>query len=145
MRSWVRRHRWLNGLLAVVLLLGQTMAMAYDCQRLDPRLAAGRGPDQAPTVAMPGCAQHAGPDSAADPASTHPLLCKAHCQADQQSVNTGPVGADVPASDLLGAVLWHLPEPWSASCSRAAMPAPRGAGPPAGFPPLYLSLLVLRN
>jgi hypothetical protein len=72
-------------------------------------------------------------------------LCKAHCEAGQQSVNSNAGAASVPAPALIDAR-------WAralicADAASAALTAPgvRLNGPPAGTPPLYLSLLVLRN
>lgn len=139
MRAWVRAHRWLCGVFAVVLLFGQTAALAYACQRM--HVGAPAAGESAVVEAMAGCTGHA----EADPAPEHPLLCKAHCQADQQSVNTGSAAADTPPAEVVGAVLWHLPEPQPVDMRGALAPAAQPAGPTAGFPPLYLSLLVLRN
>jgi hypothetical protein len=125
-------------LIAALLLFGQTAAVAVACQRMDLSVPGG---GEAIAAAGAPCSGHA----ASDPAPEHPLLCKAHCQADQQSVNSGSLAADVPSALLLGPVLWHLPDPADSGASaRPALP-PWPAGPPAGSPPLYLSLLVLRN
>lgn len=137
MRAWVRAHRWLCGLVAAVLLFGQTAAVAYACERMGLGAPTAGGEADAPAP----CRVHAG----ADVAPEHPLLCKAHCQADQQTVNSGSAAADVPSAPLLGPVLWHLPDPAVTGAHGDAMPAPLAVGPPAGSPPLYLSLLVLRN
>ena len=71
-------------------------------------------------------------------------LCQAHCQQGSQNVHTTPV-PDLSSAPLLLAVLnWAqaplLPAP---SAARSAL-LTLGASPP-GSPPLYLSLLVLRN
>jgi hypothetical protein len=77
-----------------------------------------------------------------DPAQ--PQLCRAHCDQGNQTVNE--VSApDLALQPLLLAVLdWRLAirAPVQA-CTRPAL-ASSGA-PPPGSPPLYLSLLVLRN
>jgi hypothetical protein len=139
MRARVRAHRWLCGVFAAVLLFGQTAALAYACQGM--QTGARAAGDVVMVEAMAGCTGHADADAAPE----HPLMCKAHCQADQQSVNTGSAAADLPPADLVGAVLWHLPEPQPIAVCGAFAPAAQPAGPTAGFPPLYLSLLVLRN
>jgi hypothetical protein len=141
----MRRHRWFSGLIAIVLLVGQTVALASDCQRPMP-VPASHDPStvssEVTAEVIGGCVDHADPVAGPE----HPLLCKAHCQADQQSVNSSGAGAvDLPSALLLGPVRWHLPD--RADSAQVGAPAPRTqpVGPPAGFPPLYLSLLVLRN
>jgi hypothetical protein len=138
MRAWVRRHRWLNGLLAAVLLFGQTAAVVYACEQ---RLATLPAPEEAPAERS-ACAEHRSAEQA-QPESA--LLCKAHCQADEQSVNSAPGTADLPPGDGLGILLWSLPDRLVAVPMPASSAWAQPAGPPAGTPPLYLSLLVLRN
>lgn len=142
MRAWVRAHRWLCGLFAAVLLFGQTAAVVHACQRMILTApGGGLAAAVAAADAMAPCSGHAEADPAPGPA----LLCKAHCQADQQSVNSAPALADLPSPLLLGPVPWHWPDPAALPArgqpARSALPV----GPPAGTPPLYLSLLVLRN
>jgi len=90
---------------------------------------------------MPGCAGHA--PGAMDPAQ--PLLCKAHCEAGQQSVNSGSGAASVPPPALVGALWVRVLDVAEAEQLASAMPEAQSVGPPAGSPPIYLSLLVLRN
>jgi hypothetical protein len=71
-------------------------------------------------------------------------LCKAHCEQGSQAFNPA-LTFDAPAASLLLAVL-----DWADAIVPADMPprAPHGVAsgdPPSGAPPLYLSLLVLRN
>ena len=74
---------------------------------------------------------------------TDPAMCKAHCDADQQlsasaSVDSSPVLA--PAWFSFPAL--ELPAVTDQSVHR--QPAPLSGAPP-GWPPLYLTHLVLRN
>jgi hypothetical protein len=138
MRAWLRRHRWLGGLLAAVLLFAQTAAVVYACERDLVRLTAPS--DEAVVPDGDGCAEHAG-----DPAAEHALLCKAHCEADRQSVNSTGGVPTLPPGHALGIVLWQLPDPAEVAPSAGFEQRTRPTGLPSGFPPLYLSLLVLRN
>jgi hypothetical protein len=73
-----------------------------------------------------------------------PLMCKAHCQPGSQTVHPTPA-SDAPASPLLIAVLdWRHAALLSAQPAAWTAIASPGASPP-GSPPIYLSLLVLRN
>ena len=128
-------RRRLCGWLVVALLFMQMAAAAYAC----PRLTAGDA--GAAMAAMPDCAGASA--MAMDP--DQPQLCKVHCDQGTQAVTSLPL-ADAPSAPVLIAVL-----DWSSSAaSMWAPPAsprvrlPAGA-PPPGSPPLFLSLLVLRN
>jgi hypothetical protein len=135
MRVHRRPTRWLSGWLCVVLLAAQLATSAYAC----PGLAAAA--QATVTMAeMPGCDGNM--PGAMDP--DQPLMCKAHCQPGSQTVHPTPA-SDAPASPLLIAVL-----DWRHAALRPAQPAARASiatpgGSPPGSPPLYLSLLVLRN
>ncbi len=72
-------------------------------------------------------------------------LCKAHCQAGQQSVNSQVGALDAPPALLLGMALVGLVAPAEPMLMRCGRADARAAGLPRGAPPLYLSLLVLRN
>jgi hypothetical protein len=76
----------------------------------------------------------------------HPQLCKAHCEQGSQTVNA-VTAVDLSSPTLLVAVL-----DWSARSQARTLPAigrrypgALAGAPPPGSPPLYLSLLVLRN
>ena len=127
--------RWVSGGLVMLLLFTQLATAAYACPA---ELRAPRA--EVEMAAMPGCDGSMPRDMDSD----QPQLCKAHCQQGEQVVGATPVG-DWTAWPLLLAVIdWRqaaradLPpaRPWSGP--------PPGAVPP-GSPPLYLSLLVLRN
>jgi hypothetical protein len=147
---------WLGLLMALVFVLGQQAALAHACARGLPMPApaapaegsvdgsADRSADlsaAAPLIMPMACEGH----GAEGPAPEQRLLCKAHCQADEQSVNSAAAAPDLPAADLLGLVPWHQPQLGDAAHVVRPVPRARPTGPPAGAPPLYLSLLVLRN
>ena len=119
----------------MLLLFMQLVTAAYACPA---ELQALRAEVQ--MAAMPGCDGSMPRDMDSD----QPQLCKAHCQQGEQVVGATPVGDWTPCPLLLAVIDWRqaaradLPpaRPWSGS--------PPGAVPP-GSPPIYLSLLVLRN
>ena len=134
----LRRYRVrLSGWLAAVLLFTQLATAAYAC----PQLVAPSVDASAAAMAdMPDCA---GMPAPRDP--EHPQLCKAHCEAGSSSVNSQPVAPDAPAAVALAAALVGVLDAAQAAQRAAAMPAAVADGPPPGAPPLYLSLVVLRN
>lgn len=149
MRS-LRRHRgWLTGWLIAVLLLTQLATAAYACPQLAPAPADAVADmadmadmvDMADMTAMPDC-------SGAMPARMdpdQPQLCKAHCESDQRSLNSQAAAPDAPPALAVGAV-WVGSVDVARQARRAAsMPRSVADGPPTGAPPLYISLLVLRN
>lgn len=128
----LRRHRrWLPAWLVPVLLFAQIATAAYACPQAVPA-------DAGAVAEMPDC--HGRGDA------TPPALCKAHCEAGQQSVNSHAGAASVPAPALID-LRWlralACVEP-SQTLRRPPSWAP-AVGPPDGTPPLYLQLLVLRN
>lgn len=142
MRAWVRAHRWLCGLFAAVLLFSQLAAQAYACE-----FKGGRAGHLAPALATSDAGEHegcAGHRSAA-PEAGMALLCKAHCQADEQSVNNGPTGMDVPPAEWLAVALWPVLDLAAADAGPVVLPEAQSLGPPEGTPPLFLTLQVLRN
>jgi hypothetical protein len=133
---WQRSFkRWMSGSLVMLLLFMQLATAAYACP---VELQALRA--DAEMAAMPGCEGIMPPGMDAE----QPQLCKAHCQQGEQVVGATPLG-DWTAWPLLLAVIdWR-------QAARADLPyaglysgPPPGAMPP-GSPPIYLSLLVLRN
>ena len=135
----LRRHRgWLSGWLIAQLLFMQLATAAYAC----PKLAAERLASMAATAMalMPGCD---GDMAAMDPGQ--PQLCKAHCDAAGQTVNSSLGAANVPLPALIGALWVRVLDVAVIEQLAAAMPEAQPVGPPAGTPPLYLALLVLRN
>ncbi len=134
----LRRHRgWLSGWLIAVLLFTQLVTAAYACPQLAPAPA-----DAAATMAaMPDC--DGSMPGRMDP--EQPQLCKAHCEAGKTSVNSQVAAPDAPPAMAVGAALVGIIDVADAAQLAATMPASVADGPPAGSPPLYLALLVLRN
>ena len=95
---------------------------------------------EAEMAAMPGCdgSMPRGMDAA------QPQLCKAHCQQGEQVLGATPVGDWTPLPLLLAVIDWRQSAQADVVPARPCSGAPPGAVPP-GSPPLYLSLLVLRN
>jgi hypothetical protein len=126
-------RQFLAALLAAVLLCAQLAVAAHACMGPVPASAALAG------ERMPDCdgQHHGGPDPVTPP------LCKAHCDPGDPSPASGAAAVLADAAPV-PVLLWLLATP----------PAPAGIempafapvnGPPRGAPPLYLSLLVLRN
>ena len=122
--------------LAALMLAGQVAASTYACML--PAREAGLPDVVAPS--MGDCGEHA----AAAGDAGKPLLCKAHCEAGQTSLNSGGTVACVPPPALLDARWLRVGELAAASRDVPAPAAVQWTGPPSGTPPLYLSLLVLR-
>lgn len=132
-------RRWVSGAVMVTLLFMQLATAAYACPQL--ARAAGTGTHQAELTKLPDC--HAQPAATMD--SEQPALCKAHCSKDAQSATAQPT-LDLQANPAAMALLQRIVEfaPESALPPAAAATSP-WLLPPLGPPPLYLSLLVLRN
>lgn len=134
----LRRHRgWLSGWLVALVLFTQLATAAYACPQLSP------APDEAVAAmaAMPDCDGRM--PSRMDP--DQPQLCKAHCETGKTSVNSQVATPDAPPALAVGASLVGIIDVADAAQLAATMPASVADGPPVGSPPLYLSLLVLRN
>ena len=129
------RRRWLSVWLIAGLLFLQMVAAAYAC----PRIAAQN--DAASAIAeMDDCV--GGAAAAMDP--EQPQLCKLHCEQGTQSVGSSPA-FDFASVPVLVAVLdWRPAFVDADTPPMHGVSFPAGA-PPPGSPPLYLSLLVLRN
>jgi hypothetical protein len=132
MRLSRRPTRWFFCWLSVLLLFAQLATASYACPATT----------QAPSTMaeMPGCSGNM--SGTMDP--DQPQLCQAHCQQGSQTVQPTPA-SDAPATPVLLAVL-----DWTRAALLPAQPACRtstvtSGGSPPGAPPLYLSLLVLRN
>lgn len=135
MRFGRRFKRGIAFLVMTVLLYAQLATAAYACPQPQRHGA------PAPAASMPGCHEHADMP-AMDP--DQPLLCQAHCQPDAQNLQPAPA-IDLHSAPLLWAVLdWSAATLLPLALQTARLQAPSGA-PPPGTPPLYLSLLVLRN
>jgi hypothetical protein len=132
MDSLRRLRRWLPAWLVPVLLCAQIATAAYAC----PQAATPVAEVATVMAEMPDC--HTGMDPA------QPQLCKAHCEAGQQSVNSNAGAASVPAPALIDARWARSLVCADAASTALVAPRSQSVGPPAGTPPLYLSLLVLR-
>lgn len=119
----------------VVMLFTQLAMSAYACPAVEASLSG--------TVAqasMPDC------DMAGTMDPDQPQLCRAHWLQDSlAALATHGTDTQPPAPPLLLATLdWT--QVLLAPQGRASQPAPVATGaPPPGAPPIYLSLLVLRN
>jgi hypothetical protein len=133
-----RRHRrWLSVWLVIGLLFSQLAVAGYVC----PARAAT--PDAA-AHGMPGCEGMSAAPWATPMDPDQPQLCKAHCEQGSQAVDGDRLRAFDAAPVLVATLDWRpvallvrVPDP---DALRVPM-----ATPPPGAPPLYLSLLVLRN
>ena len=137
----VRRafKRWVSGGLVMLLLFMQLATAAYACPA---ELQALRS--AAAMAAMPGCDGNMPRDMDTE----QPQLCKAHCQQGDQVVGATPAGDWTPMPLLLAVIDWRHAagvdrQPAHSHAGPHSGPPP-GAVPP-GSPPIYLSLLVLRN
>lgn len=127
-------------MLAFALLCTQLLTAAYACP-----VPAVTGPTSTTAMAsMPDCDAMSGLDP------DQPQLCKAHCDRDRQTVNNAPAPELPPSPVILDWLLTRLLTRLALEASRAAaeaLPAVIAAhtGPPAGDPPVYLALQVLRH
>jgi hypothetical protein len=127
-------RRRLCGWMVALLLLMQWLTAAYACP------ATAVWVQGSAEIALPPC--HDTGHREADPAN--PVLCKAHCEAGQQ------VTPQTPAHDAgLPSVGWFIvhsaPETlFDAAPAPSWRAVPQAAAPP-GWPPLHLTLQVLRN
>jgi hypothetical protein len=140
MRTLRRCRRWLVPWLAATLLFAQWLTAAYACPQLGTSPVAGEATLVEPAVTSH-CAEH-GP-AALD--AEQPQLCKAHCQAGQQTVNNQAGAFDAPPLMLAAAAVVGLVAAFESTLPPPGWAEARATGPPGGAPPLYLSLLVLRN
>lgn len=130
-----RLRRWISSGVMLAMLFMQLATAAYACPQIEKaRLAL------AMATAMPGCE-----GMAAQMDGEQPQLCKAHCNKDAQGMAAAAL-PDLQPNPAAVTLLMGTVEP-----VRVLLPASIAAGHPAsqlrppGAPPLYLSLLVLRN
>ena len=139
-----RLRRWVSGGVMVALLFMQLATAAYACPQLaldlsDAEHAASAAVSM--SASMPDC--HAMPADSMD--SDQPALCKAHCSKDAQST-AAQAAPDLQANPAANALLLRIVEPTPvAEQELLSTGNPPWRLPPRGSPPLYLSLLVLRN
>jgi hypothetical protein len=128
-------RRWVSGGLVMLLLFMQLATAAYACPTELQALRA-----EADMAAMPGCDGNMPRGMDAD----QPQLCKAHCQQGEQVVGASPSGDWTPWPLLLAVIDWRQSAHADLPHARVWSGPPPGAVSP-GSPPIYLSLLVLRN
>lgn len=129
----LRRHRQVfAAFVATLLLYAQLAVAAYSCPGVELPVAVAE--------AMVDCDSH--PPGQMDP--DQPQLCKAHCDPGDQSPNSGAGGLLTAGAAALPVLLWVLP-PADGPAGLETPASVPAQGPPRGAPPLYLSLLVLRN
>jgi hypothetical protein len=127
--------RWLSVSLVMLLLFMQLATSVYACPA---EFQAMR--NDAAMQAMPGCEGKMPRGMDAE----QPQLCKAHCQQGEQAVGASAANDWTPWPLLLAVIDWR-------EAARADPPhaGPHAGSPPGaltpGSPPIYLSLLVLRN
>jgi hypothetical protein len=127
--------RWVSGVLVMLLLFMQLATAAYACPA---ELQAPRA--EAEMAAMPGCDGNMPRGMDAE----QPQLCKAHCQQGEQVVGATPVHDWTPWPLLWAVIDWR--QAARADLQHAGPPSgPAPGAVPPGSPPIYLSLLVLRN
>lgn len=121
--------------LMLPLLFAQWATASYACPQISTIGSVVVMPD------MPDC-HGMTPGAAMDP--EQPVLCKAHCDRGSQTVNDPPPLLLSPQLLLWAVLDWNLPALHSARREEPADDRSVSARP-AGSPPLYLLLLVLRN
>lgn len=139
MLSLRRYRRWLASMLIATLLCVQWTVAAYACP-MQFSASWGASSTAASSAGMPGChGDMTGMDA------EQPQLCKAHCQAGQQSVNSHADLADMGVALGHGLALLMVLD-LAAPAARAALQPPlHGTGPPAWPAPLFIVFKVLRN
>lgn len=132
--SKIRTTRaWTATFVALCLLFAQMATAAYACPQLNPKTA------DVAMVAMVDC--DAMPSSQMD--SEQPSLCKAHCQAGQQSQDSkGGVNVPTHATDVLWSLVWVL-TPILESVGHEVFAAHAHERPPSSAP-IYLVNQVFR-
>ncbi|MFO1213355.1 MAG: hypothetical protein U1E72_01970 [Burkholderiaceae bacterium] len=121
--------------MVLLLLFMQLATAAYSCPTELRTLH-----DEATMATMPGCDGNMPRTMDVD----LPQLCKAHRQQGEQVVGGAPLGDWTPLPLLLAVIDWRHSAQADVAPAHPWAVAPPGAVPP-GSPPLYLSLLVLRN
>jgi hypothetical protein len=132
----VRHRRNLASWLAAFVLLVQMVTAAYAC----PQVQGPSEPVPADVMLMHDCDgdMHATMDP------SQPQLCKVHCEQGTASVTPQASPEPLAALAALPVLLWVVPA-LAAPPSVVARSRPPTDGSPRGSPPLYLSLLSLRN
>lgn len=127
-------RRWVSAGVATVLLLLLVTVAAYACPNLSAPVDRG-------TMASSMMADCEGMSDSMD--AEQPQLCRAHCEKDSSATTTLSV-VDVQPSTLAQSLIRVL-EPTLIFDVLTAGSAALPVLPSSGAPPLYLTLLVLRN
>jgi hypothetical protein len=120
--------------LAAVLFAAQALVAAHACAVAAPA-------DALRSVAVPAAECHTAASPL--PTPTNATLCKAHCTGDSQVPSDAAI-ADAPPAMPLWFVVPTSDLPPLEAQPPASLAAARSGAPP-GWPPLYLTQLVLRN
>lgn len=134
-----QKGRWIIGGLVAALLFMQLAVAAYACPKLDAPAHALQMSSLSMNV-MPDC--HTGPGGMDEKA---PQLCRIHCGGDSE---TAPSSFAPDINSLTAQALclvYVVPAVLEDSRSAERHAACAEAASPPGFPPLYLTLQVLRN
>lgn len=126
----------------VSLLFSQWAVAAYVCPSLSNALAMAATTSDGDDATMANCP---GMKVGAEDVDA-PLICKAHCEQSQHAFDKTVFSMAVALSSpmLVGQLDWRPSR--ELACGLACGPTqPSATGPPPGWPPLFLSILVLRN
>lgn len=139
-----RCRRWLSAWLISSLLFSQWAVASYVCPSLHQVVTLAAMSSSGDMAAdMMDCASM----KASDQDHAAPLMCKVHCEQSQHAFDNSASAGDLPATSpatLVGLLDWRPVRAPLAGPS-VAHTQPLNTGPPPGWPPLFLSLLVLRN
>nr|WP_316643973.1 hypothetical protein [uncultured Roseateles sp.] len=130
-----RLRRWVCGGVLMAMLFMQFATAAYACPQLEKAMQRGEM-----MATMPGC-----DGMPAQMDMEQPQLCKAHCDKDAQST-ASVTSPDLQPNPAAPALLMGIVEPAAPLLLPDNAPGHPAAQPrPPGAPPLYLTLLILRN
>ena len=136
-RSWLSsrlRRSFISGGVLLSLLFMQFAALAYGCPQLVPT--------EQSSSAMPDCHLSKDMAKAASQHDGHSALCKAHCGKDGQSTASSAI-PDLQPNPAALTLLFSVVEP--TACHAPVAGQLPWHGEQGGAPPIYLSLVVLRN
>ena len=136
-------RRWLAGWLVLTVLFAQAATAAYACPAWQ---RGGSTPTMTDCAEMAGMSGDSGTRTDTSMDAAQPNLCKAHCDAGEQSL-TPSAGVDFSHGVvLLGSLAWSSSP--ASSCDPVAPRIHARSGAPPGLPegaaPLYIALQVLR-
>ncbi|MDM4768284.1 hypothetical protein [Pelomonas sp. SE-A7] len=130
-----RLRRWIASSVMMAMLFMQLATAAYACPQLVKDVQ-----QSAMAADMPGCEGMSGQMD-----QDQPQLCKAHCVKDVQGTGAAAV-PDLQPNPAALTLLVGVVEPVPLALPRSLATGPAGTlDRPTGAPPLYISLLILRN